>query len=68
MGFDPDPGRIHFMWDFSPMAFPELRQKVEAVNAKVVVIDSLLRAAGGEIKSSDAEFGLLIYRLNDLAA
>ena len=68
MSFAPDRARIHFMWDFSPMAFPELRQKVEAFNAKVVVIDSLLRAAGGEIKSSDAEFGLLIYRLNDLAA
>ena len=50
------------------MAFPELRQKVEKTNAKVVIIDSLLRAAGGEIKTSDAEFGLLIYRLNDLAA
>ena len=68
MGFDPDVERFHFMWDFSPMAFPELRQKVEKTNSKVVVIDSLLRAAGGEIKSSDAEFGLLIYRLNDLAA
>ena len=68
MGFDPDAERIHFMWDFSPMAFPELRQKVEETDTKVVVIDSLLRAAGGEIKSSDAEFGLLIYRLNDLAA
>ena len=68
MGLAPDAERIHFMWDFSPMAFPELRQKVEETDAKVVVIDSLLRAAGGEIKSSDAEFGLLIYRLNDLAA
>ena len=68
MGFDPDAERFHFMWDFSPMAFPELRQKVEETDTKVVVIDSLLRAAGGEIKSSDAEFGLLIYRLNDLAA
>ena len=68
MGLAPDPERIHFMWSFSPMAFPELRQKVEKTNSKVVVIDSLLRAAGGEIKSSDAEFGLLIYRLNDLAA
>ena len=54
MGFDPDAERFHFMWDFSPMAFPELRQKVEETDTKVVVIDSLLRAAGGEIKSSDA--------------
>ena len=68
MGLAPDAERFHFMWDFSPMAFPELRQKVEETDTKVVVIDSLLRAAGGEIKSSDAEFGLLIYRLNDLAA
>ena len=68
MGLAPDPERIHFMWSFSPMAFPELRRKVQETNAKVVIIDSLLRAAGGEIKTSDAEFGLLIYRLNDLAA
>jgi len=67
-GLTPDVERFHFMWDFSPMAFPELRQKVEKTNAKVVIIDSLLRAAGGEIKTSDAEFDLLIYRLNDLAA
>ena len=68
MGLAPDPERIHFMWSFSPMAFPELRQKVQETNAKLVIIDSLLRAAGGEIKTSDAEFGLLIYKLNDLAA
>ena len=68
MGLAPDPARIHFMWSFNPMAFPELRQKVQQTNAKLVIIDSLLRAAGGEIKTSDAEFGLLIYRLNDLAA
>ena len=68
MGLAPDPERIHFMWSFSPMAFPELRQKVQETNAKLVIIDSLLRAAGGEVKTSDAEFGLLIYRLNDLAA
>ena len=68
MGLAPDPERIHFMWSFNPMAFPELRQKVKDTNAKLVIIDSLLRAAGGEIKTSDAEFGLLIYRLNDLAA
>ena len=43
MGFDPDVERFHFMWDFSPMAFPELRQKVEKTGTKVVVIDSLLR-------------------------
>jgi hypothetical protein len=68
MGFAPDASRIHFMWKFNPMMFPELRAKVKATGAKVVILDSLLKVAGGVIKAVDAEFGLLIYRLNQLAS
>jgi hypothetical protein len=68
MGFEPGKGLIHFLWKFNPMMFPELRAKIQSTGAKVVILDSLLKVAGGAIKAVDAEFGLLIYRLNQLAA
>jgi len=68
MGFEPAKGLIHFLWRFKPMMFPELRAKVRSTGAKVVILDSLLKIAGGTISPKDAEFGLLIYRLNQLAA
>jgi hypothetical protein len=68
MGFAPDKALIHFMWRFNPMMFPELRAKVQEKGIKVVILDSLLKVAGGSISPKDAEFGLLIYRLNQLAA
>ena len=39
----------------------------DETGARVVVLDSLLTIAGGQISPKDAEFGLLIYRLNELA-
>lgn len=68
MGFAPDKRLLHFLWKFNPMMFPELRAKVRETGAKVVILDSLLKVAGGTISPKDAEFGLLIYRLNQLAA
>ena len=68
MGFAPDKDLIHFIWKFNPMMIPELRAKVRDTGAKVVILDSLLKVAGGTISPKDAEFGLLIYRLNQLAA
>jgi hypothetical protein len=68
MGFAPDTKQIRMMWKFSPAMFPELRAKVKTTGAKVVILDSLLKVAGGTIKAVDAEFGLLIYRLNQLAS
>lgn len=68
MDFQPLKSEIHFLWKFNPMMFPELRAKVEATRAKVIVLDSLVSIAGGQINAKDAEFGLLIYRLNKLAS
>ncbi len=68
MGFAPNKPLMHFLWKFNPMMFPELRAKVRDTGAKVVILDSLLKVAGGTISPKDAEFGLLIYRLNQLAA
>jgi hypothetical protein len=68
MGLNPAPGRLHIKWHFTPMMFPELRKWVSETTAKAVVLDSLMMIAGGEINPKDAEFGLLIYRLNQLAS
>lgn len=68
MGFAPNKRLVHFLWKFNPMMFPELRAKVRETGARVVILDSLLKVAGGTISPKDAEFGLLIYRLNQLAA
>lgn len=64
----PAEGALTIKWHFSPMMFPELRTWIRETGAKLVVLDSLLTIAGGEISPKDAEFGLLIYRLNQLAA
>ena len=68
MGLKPARGSLTIKWQFSPMMFPELRRWIEETKAKAVVLDSLLTIAGGQqINPKDAEFGLLIYRLNQLA-
>ena len=68
MGFNPDGKRLHLMWSFTPMMLPELKAKIQATNAKLVVMDSLISIAGGTISPKDAEFALLLYRLNKLAS
>ena len=54
-------------WSFTPLEFPELEKYVVANNVKVIMMDSLISIAGNEISPKDAEFGILIYRLNQLA-
>ena len=68
LGLKPAKGQLTLKWHFSPMMFPELRRWVLERNARLVVLDSLMTIAGGAISPKDAEFGLLIYRLNQLAA
>ena len=68
MGYNPDGKRLHMMWSFSPMMLPELKAKIQATNAKLVVMDSLVTIAGGTISPKDSEFALLLYRLNKLAS
>ena len=67
MGLQPAQGALTIKWNFSPMMFPELRRWITESGSKLVILDSLLTIAGGEISPKDAEFGLLIYRLNQLA-
>tara|TARA_A100001011_G_scaffold289409_1_gene300587 strand:- start:182 stop:1426 length:1245 start_codon:yes stop_codon:yes gene_type:complete len=54
-------------WSFTPLEFPELKKYVIENNTKVIMMDSCLRIAGVSSSPKDAEFGLLIYRLNQLA-
>ena len=68
LGLRPEKGALTIKWQFSPMMFPELRGWVTETGAKLLVLDSLMTIAGGQISPKDAEFGLLIYRLNQLAA
>ena len=68
LGLKPATGALTIKWHFSPMMFPELRRWVAESGAKLVVLDSLMTIAGGQISPKDAEFGLLIYRLNLLAS
>ena len=68
MGYNPNGKRLHMMWSFTPMMLPELKAKIQATNAKLVVMDSLISIAGGTISPKDAEFALLLYRLNKLAS
>ena len=67
MNLDPDRENFRIQWKFTPLEFPELKNEIISRGVKVVILDSLIGIAGGEISPKDAEFGLLIYRLNKLA-
>ena len=68
MGYNPDGKRLHMMWSFTPLMIPELKAKIQTTNAKTVVMDSLISIAGGTISQKNAEFALLLYRVNKLAS
>ena len=60
---------IHWMWGFNPAMVPELIRKIQKTKAKFVGIDSITTVAGGRgIKSTDPEYALFLYQLNNLAA
>ena len=68
MGADADLP-IHWMWGFNPAMVPELKRKIQKTKAKLVGIDSITTVAGGRgIKSTDPEYALFLYQLNNLAA
>ena len=68
MGADPDLP-IHWMWGFNPAMVPDLKRKIKKEKAKFIGIDSITTVAGGRgIKSTDPEYALFVYQLNNLAA
>ena len=56
MGLCPAKGQLTLKWNFSPMMFPELRRWIAETGARLVILDSLLTIAGGQISPKDAEF------------
>jgi len=68
MGFNPDASCMHMMFAFTPLMIPELKAKIQSTGAKVVVMDALVSIAGGTAQIKDAEFALMLYRLNRLAS
>ena len=68
MGADADLP-IHWMWGFNPAMVPDLKRKIQKTGAKFIGIDSITTVAGGRgIKSTDPEYALFLYQLNNLAA
>ena len=68
-GLVPNGKLWHMMWDFNPGMFPELRQKIEKNDVKVVFMDSFGTLFGESGTSmNDAEMGLYVYMLNRLAS
>ena len=68
MGADADLP-IHWMWGFNPAMVPDLKRKIQKTAAKFIGIDSITTVAGGRgIKSTDPEYALFLYQLNNLAA
>lgn len=49
MDFNQDGKRLNIIWSFTPMMLQELKAKIQATNAKLVVIDSLISIASGTI-------------------
>ena len=68
MGFAPDADCFRIKWHFHPLMIPELITWIVTYKLKVIVLDSLIKIAGGFADICSAEFGLLIYRLNKIAS
>lgn len=65
---DPD-NRIHFRFQFHSGMYPELRRWVDETGAKLLVMDSFGSLFGGDgVSMGDADVGLHLYRLNQLAS
>ncbi|QEY31219.1 hypothetical protein EVJ50_02090 [Synechococcus sp. RSCCF101] len=67
MDLKPEAGTLTVDWAMTAHMLPELKQRIIETGAKVVVLDSMVRILGGQIKAGDPDFGLFVYRLNDLA-
>ena len=54
-------------WSFTPMEFPELEKYILENYLKVLMMNNFLTITGQELSIKEAEFGILIKRLNQLA-
>ena len=69
MSLEPDNSRFLPRWKLSPSMIPELEQDMKDHSPVAVFADSLMRIFGGRgISLNDAEFGIWLYQLNNIAS
>lgn len=68
MGMRVPPGSVRFHFNFSAAMYPELRKWIRDHQARVVVMDSFGSLFGGAVGMGEAEVGLHLYRLNQIAS
>lgn len=69
MSLEPDTSRFLPRWKLSPSMIPELEQEIRDHSPEAVFADSLMRIFGGRgVSLNDAEFGIWLYQLNNIAS
>lgn len=68
MGMNVPKGSVRFEFNFSAAMYPELRRWIREHQARVVVMDSFGSLFGGTVGMGEAEVGLHLYRLNQIAS
>lgn len=68
MGMQVPPNSVIFKFNFNAAMYPELRKWIRETEAKVVVMDSFGSLFGGAVGMGEAEVGLHLYRLNQIAS
>ena len=68
MGMQVPQGSVNFKFNFNAAMYPELRKWIRDTKAKVVVMDSFGSLFGGAVGMGEAEVGLHLYRLNQIAS
>jgi hypothetical protein len=68
MGMQVPPNSVIFKFNFNAAMYPELRKWIREHQARVVVMDSFGSLFGGAVGMGEAEVGLHLYRLNQIAS
>jgi hypothetical protein len=68
MGMQVPKGSVRFEFQFNAAMYPELRKWIREHQARVVVMDSFGSLFGGAVGMGEAEVGLHLYRLNQIAS
>ena len=68
MGMQCPDDAVIFRFNFNAAMYPELRKWIRETEAKVVVMDSFGSLFGGAVGMGEAEVGLHLYRLNQIAS
>ena len=69
MSLTPDASRFLPRWKLSPSMIPEMEQEIQQHQPVAVFADSLMRIFGGRgVSLNDAEFGIWLYQLNNIAS